>query len=212
MMRAVRKKIIGFCVAHPRCGYKLIKKYANLFEGGQKTSNVLREYLSLKNVNIDLYTYGSCFDLNFNNGGTVTIGRYCSIAANVRYFGANHPISNISTSAYWYNKSFGLDVVDVERSTLVIGNDVWIGYGVIITAGCKNIGNGAVIGAGSVVTKDVEPYSIVAGNPAKRIRKRFSDELIRDIEKTQWWLKTPEHLYEYYEYMDSPDEFIKYCD
>lgn len=69
-----------------------------------------------------------------------------------------------------------------------IGNDVWIGDNVILIAGIK-IGNGAIIGAGSIVTKDILPYSIVAGNPAKEIRKRFSKEEIEFLEKLEWWNK-----------------------
>lgn len=70
---------------------------------------------------------------------------------------------------------------------LEIKNDVWIGQGVTILPGCKKIGNGAIVGAGSVVTHDVPPYAIVAGNPARVLRYRFDEENIKKLEATQWW-------------------------
>ena len=76
----------------------------------------------------------------------------------------------------------------------MIEDDVWIGLNAIITCGCKRIGRGAIIGAGSIVTKDVEPYTIVGGSPAKVIRKRFDEERIKKLEVSRWWEKTPEQL------------------
>ena len=143
----------------------------------------------------------------FNNGGEVIIGRYCSIANDVHYFGANHPITRVSTSAYFYNKRMGLDVEDVPRSKLVIGNDVWIGYGVLITMNCKMIGNGAIVGAGAVVTHDVPPYAVVAGNPARIIKYRFSVENIEKLEKSKWWTLSPEQIMKGYYCFDDVDAF-----
>lgn len=131
--------------------------------------------------------------MNFG-GGKIKIGRYCSIASGVRFLGANHPIDHFSTSAIFYNKSFGYDVKDVKRHDLIIEDDVWIGLNVCITCGCKRIGRGAIIGAGSVVTKDVEPYTIVGGVPAKVIRKRFDDDRIAQLEASKWWEKDPKQL------------------
>ncbi len=180
-------------------------------EGGVLYSKTLREYTEQNyGVLVDLYTYGSCFEKSFNVGGKVSVGRYCSVATDVHYFGANHPISNLTTSAVFYNTKLShLKVEDVERHSLSIGHDVWIGSKVIITAACSKIGNGAVIGAGSVVTHDVEPYTIVAGNPARVIRKRFPDDVIDKIEKTKWWNRSPQELMDYYEYMPDPALF---CD
>lgn len=175
------------------------------------TSRLLRKYFSKKyNVEVDLYSYGGCFSATFNTGGKVKVGRYCSFAQNVSYFGANHPMNYISTSAYFYNKAFaGFDVKDVQRGTLSIGNDVWVGSGTIITAGCQSIGNGAVIGAGSVVTKDVPPYAVVAGVPAKIIRYRFSEEEIQALENSKWWLLNPQSVMEHY---DSIDNVMEFCE
>lgn len=172
----------------------------------------LREYYkTVYKVNVDMYTYGGCFSSDFNMGGCeVNVGRYCSMGGNIHYFGANHPIGNITSSAYFYNKSFsGFDVKDVPRSKLTIGDDVWIGYGVIITNGCHSIGRGAVVGAGSIVTRDVPAYAIVAGNPAHLLRYRFSDDEINEIENSKWWLKSPGELFQYYKYMNNPIEFAR---
>lgn len=157
-----------------------------------------------------MHSYGGCFAREFNSGGLhVDVGRYCSFAQNVRYFGASHPTAFISMSAYWYNSSFGFEVRDVERASLSIGHDVWIGYGVIITPGCKQIGNGAVIGAGSVVTRNVEAYSVNVGVPSRHIAMRFSEDVVKGIELSKWWNREPEELYAYYRYMNNPEEFVK---
>lgn len=204
------KLIILKCIYKiPKIGKKFIYKLAEV-DGGSAKSLILREYvIKNHNVNVGLYSYGSCMKVGFNNGGKVIIGRYCSFAANIKYFGANHPIDFVSSSPFFYNKSYGFKVNDVPRSILNIGNDVWIGYGVIITAGCTNIGNGAIIGAGSVVTSDVPAYTIVAGNPAKIIRKRFSEETINLLEKSKWYEKDPEELINYYSLMSNPSFFAK---
>lgn len=151
---------------------KYLKKVIINKEGGEKLSLTLRSYVSEKyKVNVGKYTYGSVFSSDFNIGGSfVNVGQYCSFASDVNYYGANHPYNRFSMSPYFYNKLFGFDVEDVDRFGLTIGHDVWIGARTIITCSCSSIGNGAVIGAGSVVTKDVPPYSIVAGVPAKIIK------------------------------------------
>lgn len=129
--------------------------------------------------------------------GRCRIGRYCSIASNVHYLGGNHPVDTLTSSAIFYNKKLsGFDVKDIKRKELIIGNDVWIGVGVLITANCHFIGNGAVIGAGSVVTKDVPPFAIVAGNPAKILRYRFDEATINKIEESKWWELPPYRINE----------------
>ena len=194
----------------PKLG-KLILDLVVRSEGGQQRSRTLRRFVSdYYGVEVGMHTYGGCFARQFNNGGRrVGIGRYCSFGQNIHYFGANHPMGHISMSAYWYNASFGLDVDDVERVSLTIGNDVWVGYGVIITPGCKQIGNGAVVGAGSVVTKDVQAYSINVGVPAKKNAMRFSEGVVTAIESSAWWNREPEELYSFYRHMSSPEEFVE---
>lgn len=123
--------------------------------------------------------------------GKVRIGKYCQLGMNVAIHGTNHPISHLST--YINTRLFdGLSELKREKP-IIIGNDVWVGHAVIILGGVT-IGNGAIIAAGSVVTKNVEPFSIVAGNPAKFVRKRFSDHIISEIEQLQWWDKNDEEL------------------
>jgi len=119
----------------------------------------------------------------------VKIGKYCSIAENVVILGGgNHNYINITTHPFKTFKNESLNVKDLNtsRKTTVIGNDVWIGMNALILGGVT-IGDGTVIGAGSVVTKDVPPYVIVAGNPAKIIKYRFTDEQIKHLLEIKWW-------------------------
>lgn len=119
------------------------------------------------------------------------IGAFCSISWNVGIGGANHDYRRITTHAFLYSPYMGLmgeNEAGYERFTepCQIGNDVWIGANAIV---CRNvvIGDGAVIGAGAVVTHDVEPYMIVAGVPAKPIKKRFDDNIVGRLLKIRWW-------------------------
>jgi len=110
------------------------------------------------------------------------IGRYCSIANNVSIGNGEHLIHKVSTSSLFYDKPYDV----LTSKDCLIGNDVWIGVDSIIRRGVT-IGNGAIIGANSFVNKDVPPFAIVAGNPAKIIKFRFSPEQIDIIEKSNWW-------------------------
>lgn len=193
----------------PLIGEK-IKMYITNKTGGMQESIFIREYAKKAyNVDVDLYSYGGCFSKDFNLGGKVTIGRYCSFASNIRYFGANHPMHYVSMSPYFYNSKFSKNVKDIERKHLMIGNDCWIGYGTIITSKCSSIGNGAVIAAGSIVTKDVPAYAVVAGSPARIIKYRFDKKIIEEIENSKWWELAPSELLKFYELIDNPLEFCK---
>jgi acetyltransferase-like isoleucine patch superfamily enzyme len=205
------KKILYNFYHSNKVGKYIMNKIV-IHEGGEKTSKTLREYFEYLNIYVGLYTYGSCFSESFNLGGhgNVNIGNYCSIASNVHFLSGNHPINYSCSSPYFYNKSWAkFDVKDIERSSLNIGNDVWIGQNVLITGKCHNIGNGAVIGAGSIVTKDVPPYSIVAGNPAKILKMRFDKKEIYDLEKCEWWNFSPNELIKFYDVISNPIEFSK---
>lgn len=183
---------------------KIIQK-----EGGQQQSKSLRDYYREKyKVDVEMYSYG-CFASNFNYavGGEIHVGRYCSFAKDVHYFAANHPMNYVAMSPYFYNTSYGFKVNDVERNKLTIGHGAWCGYGVLITAGCRSIGNGAVLAAGSIITHDVPPYAVVAGNPAKVVKYRFNNEEIIEIEKSKWWEYKPEEIMEFYGLIDKPIEF-----
>ncbi len=116
------------------------------------------------------------------------IGRYCSISWDVTIGAPAHDLNRLSSHAFSYRKQFGIVENDTEFPQLktVIGHDVWIGCGVTIIAGVT-VGNGAVIGANAVVTHDVEPYTIVAGVPAKKMKDRFTDDKKAVIALSQWW-------------------------
>jgi acetyltransferase-like isoleucine patch superfamily enzyme len=147
----------------------------------------LRAYFKEKHdIEVGLYSYG-CFD-RWRMTGPLRIGRYCSIANTVRSVPGNHSMSSLTTHPGLYERAFGIveeDVVWPEPQ--VIEDDVWIGHNVVILPTCRRIGRGAVIGAGSIVTRDVEPYAVMAGNPARKLRYRFDPEMISAIEASRWW-------------------------
>lgn len=165
-------------------------------EGGQFYSKTARAILrAWYETEIGLGSYGSMFRPGAFGGATV-VGRFTSVAPNVHTVERNHPVNWASTSSVFYDPSLG--VVPKENLPdyvpLIIGHDVWIGWGAIILPGCRRIGDGAVVGAGSIVTKDVPDYAIVAGVPAKVLRYRF-DELTRtELKASQWWNLEPSQL------------------
>lgn len=129
------------------------------------------------------------------NGDKLIIGRFCQIAAGVEFVmnGANHQMNAVSTFPFYTLEGWNMDAPTMEdlplKGDTVIGNDVWIGQNAVILPGI-HIGDGAIIGANSVVGSDVAPYTIVVGNPAKELRKRFDEELIGLMLKLQWWNKS----------------------
>ncbi len=118
--------------------------------------------------------------------GAINIGSYTSIAANVSIQEFNHDYSNITTSTLFFLKNENMEDLVVSKGAINIKEDVWIGSNVVVLSGVT-IGRGAVVAGGSVVTKEVEPYSIVAGNPAKKIKMRFNKEVIEYLENSKWW-------------------------
>lgn len=147
-------------------------------EGGQMTSASLRRVLRTHHgVEVGAHSYGSLLEPGASDVKT-SIGAYVSIGPNVRRFGAAHPSGNLSMHPYWYNPALGYasEEDDVERSACVIEGEVWIGANSIILPGCTRVGFGSVIGAGSVVTRSVAPFDIVAGSPARKIGSRLTQE------------------------------------
>lgn len=138
------------------------------------------------------YTYGKPIVYSWEEGARLEIGKFCSIANNVRILlGGNHRVDWITTYPFMvlnhdFPSAVGIKGHPSTNGDVQIGNDVWIGMDVIILSGV-HVGNGAVIGAGSIVSKDVPAYSVVAGNPAKVVKKRFSEEIIESLEQIKWW-------------------------
>lgn len=157
-------------------------------EGGVAYSHTAREIFKRQhNIEVGYGSYG-CFDYSHLRPN-ITIGNYCSFAPGVRIFRANHKMELFTTHPITYGALGGnKKMVELNQKHLTIGNDVWIGANAIILPGCENIGDGACIGAGSIVTKDVPPYAIVVGNPAKILRYRFDKETIERIQESKWWL------------------------
>jgi acetyltransferase-like isoleucine patch superfamily enzyme len=158
------------------------------------------------------HTYGTPTVLTWQEGTTLKIGKYSSIADNVTIFlGGNHRTDWVTT--------YPFNVLDPlaehikghphSRGDVVIGNDVWLGRGCVIMSGVT-IGDGACVAANAVVTRDVAPYSIVGGNPARVIRKRFTDAQIKHLLQIRWWDWPREKIAAVYEQLLSPniDNFI----
>lgn len=127
------------------------------------------------------------------NGDRLVIGKFCSIACGAKFLmaSANHALSSLSTYTFpiFYEEwDHGMAVTEAwdHRGDIVVGNDVWIGYEAVILSGVT-IGDGAIVGARAVVTKDVPPYTIVGGVPAKPIRRRFDQKTIDALLELKWW-------------------------
>lgn len=142
----------------------------------------------------------------------VDVGPFCSIADNCRIGGAEHPIGYVSSSPVFHK---GKNVFDhnfanfpvVEAKRTIVGPDVWIAANVVVKSGV-HIGTGAVIGAGSVVTHDVPPYEIWAGNPARKLRNRFDKATADKLQQSQWWTWSEQKLCQYAYLFDDPSKFI----
>lgn len=166
----------------------------------------LRPLITAENISVGEYTYYDDPDHpeNFERDCVLydyrperlIIGRYCALASGVRFLmpGANHRMDGVSTFPFaifegaWAERT--RDLISVEKmpspGDTVVGNDVWLGYGVIVLPGVR-IGHGAIVGAGSVVSADVPDYGIAAGNPARLIRRRYTDDDVALLLRLAWW-------------------------
>jgi acetyltransferase-like isoleucine patch superfamily enzyme len=142
------------------------------------------------------------------------VGSFTSIGSRVIVGSPSHPMDWVGMSPVFYKgrdsirtKFSVFSLGDVAKTS--IGHDVWIGNSAIILSGVR-IGNGAIVGAGAVVTKDVPPYGIVAGNPAKLIRYRFDTEIVSELEKIKWWELPDKILVAIAQYVRDPKEFISF--
>ena len=170
---------------------KLCLRLCKKLEGGAIHSRSLRDILSrYHGVKIGRYTYGAVMRPGLLPSGTI-VGAYCSVGTELIVRRRDHPTDRLTQHPLFYNKNLGYVRADTIQSNqdnpLTIGNDVWVGDRVTILSGCRTIGNGAVIAAGAVVTRNVDPYWIVAGVPARPVKRRFTEEIVRQIEISEWW-------------------------
>lgn len=165
---------------------------------------IYREYYA---VELGEYSYGPGIIPGVFPNGTV-IGRFSSFAAGLQVLDRNHPVNRLSQHPFAYNQRFSPFSNRMEKNMVgrpvKIGGDVWIGLNVIITPGCHEIGNGAIVGAGSVVTKDVAPFTIVAGNPARLIRRRFPEKVEAAVAQSAWWERSLSEIGERFDLFQRP--------
>lgn len=167
-----------------------------------KSVTYIRPTIQNPNIIVGDFTYFSDIDFEKHvlhhyefNGDRLIIGKFCQIASGVRFImnGANHQLNSASTFPFYIMEGWNETPPAAEdlpnKGDTNVGNDVWIGQDATILPGVR-IGDGAIIGLGSIVGHDVEPYTIVVGNPARVVRKRFDDELIGLLLKLQWWNKS----------------------
>ncbi len=168
---------------------------------GCKTVTYVRPTIKNPNIIVGDFTYFSDTDFEKHvlhhydfNGDKLIIGKFCQIASGVTFImnGANHQMNAASTYPFYIMQGWNQTPPVPEdlplKGDTVIGNDVWIGQNATILPGV-HIGDGAIIGLSSIVGHDVDPYTIVAGNPAKPIKKRFDNEMIELLLRLQWWNK-----------------------
>lgn len=184
---------------------------SKLYDVNLSGFNVLFEKVILVKSCIGAHTY-------IQRGSSVinaTIGKFCSIAPNVSIGPGIHKIDGVSTHPSFFLKDTPLIKIFSKSNQFnfsiktEIGNDVWIGEKVVIVDGVK-VGNGAIIASGAIVIKDVEPYSVVGGVPAKHIKYRFDAETIDIIQNSKWWNYSEEWFEKNTELFSNPIEFSKY--
>ena len=174
---------------------KLTTRLICHLEGGEYYSQTLRRiFKDYHGVEIGLYSHGGCFVPGQFDRFT-SIGRYCSMAKSLRAMNRNHPLEYKSMHGFFFNPALKYCSEDkINFIPLKIGNDVWIGHNAIIMPNVKNIADGAVIAAGAVINKDIPPYAVVVGNPARVVRFRFSKEIIEELIASRWWEKSIEEI------------------
>lgn len=176
---------------------RLINKIRRCFKKTEPEKNIpspffTKDILIANFIQVGDYTYGLPKVLQWGENTKLEIGKYCSIAEEVKIFlGGNHRVDWISTYPFnsvelFSNEGREITGHPASKGDVIIGNDVWIGTGAVILSGIK-IGNGAVIAAYAIVTKDVQSYEIVGGNPAKHIKYRFEQKNIDLLNELEWW-------------------------
>jgi chloramphenicol O-acetyltransferase type B len=174
----------------------LVKKIVQLWNKNSERKKVKWLHEKFPQYEIGRGTYGNPHIRTWNENATLKIGAFCSIATGVQIFlGGEHRTDWVTTypfSVFWENGRH-LTGHPKTKGDVVIGNDVWIGSEAVVLSGVK-IGDGAVIGARSFVTRNIEPYSIYGGNPARLIKKRFDDATIQRLLKLEWWKLSDEKI------------------
>lgn len=187
LMRNILKKLYAF----DNWTFRMhILRHIASIEGGQQYSATIRTiFREYHQIEIGMFSYGGCFSPG-NAPEKTIIGRYCSFAAEFRILNGNHPANFKSMHPFFYNPSFGyVNDLLITRSKLIVENDVWVGHAAIILPSVTRIENGAIIGAGCVVTESVPPFAIVVGNPGRIIKYRFDEKTIERIQQSKWWEK-----------------------
>ena len=187
---------------------KFLLWYLKRKEGGEWRSQTIR-FLFKKYYKIDagINSYGWAHEFI---DGPLKIGNYVSIGRNFRRISKNHPINGVTTHPCSFNPEFGWVNEDWRVDELLeIGNDVWIGDNVTVLPTCHRIGDGSIVAAGAVLTKDVGSFEIWGGVPAKFIKNRFDEDIAQELANTKWWDLEENELKEYLDILNNPQEFIK---
>ena len=215
------KRVIGSFIQFLRKNYQIVRLQKHhpdckFYSGVDVTNtnfegfNVLFNDVVISSSSLGAHTYVQKKSTIFN----AQIGRFCSIATQVSIAPGIHKTDGVSCHTSFYQKSTPLlKVYSNENSfrtfsKVVIGNDVWIGERAIIMDGV-NIGHGAIVAAGAVVTKDVAPYAVVGGVPAQLIKFRFSDKVIEDLLKSEWWNFSDKWFHKHFKKMQNVSTFLK---
>lgn len=174
-------------------------------------NTVLFRDVYLQNTKIDDYSYVQSNSMIINTN----ISKFCSIASDVKIGLPEHPLHMVCTSPVFYDNTQPLpcffinkNIFEFDEKTTIVDSDVWIGYGAIIKSGVT-IGVGAVVGAGAVVTKDIEPYSVVAGVSAKHIKYRFDKVTREKLLSSKWWEFDEKKLEKLASYFNTPEIFLE---
>lgn len=200
--------IIKSIFSIPKRLFSKISVFAVINESPIDKTSAVCSFSKIYRTKIGRYSYVGRYSFITN----ADIGSFCSIAGGVNIGGTGHPIEWVSSSSVfhkWKNvlkKNFAKHEYDIFKTTK-IGNDVWIATNAMVKAGVK-IADGAVVGMGAVVTKNIGPYEVWAGNPARLIKKRFDDKTIDALLKVQWWNMKDEEIEYYAKYFNEPEKFL----
>jgi len=170
-----------------------IRRVLNRLELAPYSKTLRRILYEYHNIEVGMYTIGCFRDITFPSG--TKIGRYCMLTNTAMHLHVDHPLNLRSTHTMFHNKIYGLVSEDnYYQNSPKIENDVFIGHHVLLLPTVKKVGTGAVIGSGSIVSRDVPPYAVVVGNPGRVVRYRFPSDKISKLLESEWWKKNPKEL------------------